>query len=70
MVYLKHEQHLSYERVTQLCGDLFGVTVSEGGAYALLGRAGEGRIPVAGAIGAQGSRRVRSSAVTRPVPAW
>jgi transposase len=27
VVYLKHEQHLSYERVTQLCQDLLVKTV-------------------------------------------
>jgi transposase len=53
VVYLKHEQHLSYERVTQLCHDLFGVAVSEGGASALLQRAGEAAQPAAAAIGAQ-----------------
>lgn len=53
VVYLKHEQHLSYERVSQLCHDLFGVAVSEGGASAILQRAGEAAHPVAAAIGAQ-----------------
>jgi transposase len=53
VVYLKHEQHLSYERVTQLCHDLFGVAVSEGGASAILQRAGEAAQPAAAAIGAQ-----------------
>lgn len=59
VVYLKHEQHLSYERVTQLCQDLFGVTVSEGGASALMERAGAAAQPVAGEIG----RQVAQSAV-------
>ncbi len=53
VVYLKHEQHLSYERVPQFCHDLFGVAVSEGGASAILQRAGEAAHPVAAAIGAQ-----------------
>lgn len=53
VVYLKHEQHLSYKRVTQLCQDLFGVAISEGGASAILQRAGEAAQPVATAIGAQ-----------------
>ena len=51
VVYLKHEQHLSYERVTQLCQDLLGVTMSEGGASAILQRAGAAAQPVAAAIG-------------------
>ncbi|MGH9581159.1 MAG: IS66 family transposase [Terriglobales bacterium] len=53
VVYLKHEQHLSYERVRQLCRELFGVALSEGGASALLQRAGAAARPVAAAIGAQ-----------------
>src|SRR5262249_56227782 len=53
VVYLKHGQHLSYERVTQLCHELFGVAVSAGGASAILQRAGEAAQPAAAAIGAQ-----------------
>jgi len=53
VVYLKHEQHLSYERVTQLCQDLFGVAMSEGGASALVQRAGAAAQPVAAAIGTE-----------------
>jgi transposase len=53
VVYLKHEQHLSYERVTQLCQDLLGVALSEGGASALVQRAGEAAQPVAAEIGTQ-----------------
>jgi transposase len=53
IVYLKHEQHLSYERVIQLCQDLLGVTLSEGGASAVMQRAGAGAQAVAKAIGEQ-----------------
>jgi transposase len=53
VVYLKHEQHLSYERVTRLCQDLFGVTMSEGGVSALMQRAGAAAQPMAAAIGTQ-----------------
>jgi transposase len=53
VVYLKHEQHLSYERVTQLCQDLFGVAVSEGGASAIVQRAGAAAQLGATEIGAQ-----------------
>src|SRR5262245_36310939 len=56
VVYLKHEQHLSYERVTQVCRDLWGVEVSEGGASAILRRAGEAAQPRAVAIGVQVSQ--------------
>jgi transposase len=51
VVYLKHEQHLSYERVRQLCQDLFGVAISEGSASAILQRAGAAAQPVAAEIG-------------------
>jgi transposase len=57
VVYLKHEQHLSYERVTQLCADLFGVAISEGGASAILQRAGAAAQPMAAAIGTQVAQR-------------
>jgi len=53
VVYLKHEQHLSYERVTQLCQDLFGVAISEGGASALVQRAGAAAQLGAKAIGTE-----------------
>jgi transposase len=53
VVYLKHAQHLSYERVTRLCQDLFGVALSEGGASALGQRAGAAAQPVAQEIGTQ-----------------
>jgi transposase len=53
VVYLKHEQHLSYERVTQLCQDLFGVAISEGGASALVQRASTAAQPVAKEIGTE-----------------
>lgn len=53
VVYLKHEQHLSYERVTQLCQDLFGVTISEGGVNVLLHQAGTAAQPVATEVGEQ-----------------
>jgi transposase len=56
VVYLKHEQHLSYERVTQICQDLFGVAISEGGASALMQRAGVAAQPVAKEIGTQVAR--------------
>jgi transposase len=53
VVYLKHEQPLSSERGTQLCQDLFGGTISEGGVNGLLHRAGTAAQPVAAAIGEQ-----------------
>jgi transposase len=53
VVYLKHEQHLSDERGTQLCQDLFGVAISEGGASALVQRAGAAAQPGAKEIGTQ-----------------
>ena len=53
VVYRKHEQHLSYERVRPLCQDLFGVAIREGGARALMQRAGVAAQPVATEIGTQ-----------------
>jgi transposase len=53
VVYLKHEQHLSSERVTRRCQDLFGGALSEGGASALVQRAGAAAQPVAPEIGTQ-----------------
>jgi transposase len=41
VVYLKHEQHLSYERTAVALNDLFGVELSEGGIGCILQRAGE-----------------------------
>ncbi len=56
VVYLKHEQHLSYERVKQLCQDLFGVAISEGGVSLVMQRAGAAAQPLATAIGEQVAR--------------
>jgi transposase len=56
-VSLKHEQPRSYERGTQLGQDLFGVAVSEGGASAILQRAGVAAPPGAKAIGTQVTQR-------------
>lgn len=41
VVYLKHQQHLSYERTAAALDDLFGVDLSEGGVGCILQRAGE-----------------------------
>ena len=47
VVYLKHEQHLSYERTAAALDDLFGVELSEGGVGCILQRAGEAAQPPA-----------------------
>ncbi len=52
IVYLKHEQHLSYERGVQLCQDLFSVTLSEGGLRSCSELGAEAQ-PMAKAIGEQ-----------------
>lgn len=57
VVYRKHEQQLSYARVRQLCQDLVGVALSEGGARAWGQRAGVAAQPVATAKGAQVAQR-------------
>jgi transposase len=41
VVFLKHQQHLSYERIVQTLGELFGLKLSEGGVAAIIARAGE-----------------------------
>jgi transposase len=41
VVFLKHQQHLSYERIVQTLRELFGLDLSEGGIAAILARAGE-----------------------------
>jgi len=50
VVYLKQEQHLSYERVRAALDDLFGVHLSEGGVDCILRRAGEAAAPAAAEI--------------------
>lgn len=57
VVYRKHEQQLSYARVRQLCQDLVGVALSEGGASVWGQRAGVAAQPVATAKGAQVAQR-------------
>jgi transposase len=50
VVYLQHQQHLSYERTTQALHDLFGVALSEGGQACILERAGQAAAPHAEAL--------------------
>jgi len=59
VTYLHHEHHLGFERVCVVLRDVFGMTLSEGGAVAVLERAGEAAQPEAEAIG----EGVRQSAV-------
>jgi transposase len=40
VVFLKHQQHLSYERIVQTLRELFGVDLSEGGIASIIARAG------------------------------
>jgi len=50
VVYLQHQQHLSYERTQETLAELFGLTVSEGGQACILERAGTAAQPVAEAL--------------------
>lgn len=50
VVYLKHEQHLSYQRTSRTIQELFGVHVSEGAVASILARAGEQAAPAAAEI--------------------
>jgi transposase len=59
VTYLHHEHHLGFERLCGVMSDIFGTAVSEGGAVAIVERAGQAAQPEAEAIGV----RVRQSAV-------
>ncbi len=59
MIYLHHEHHLGFKRLREVLAQVFGVTLSEGGAVSVLERAGVAAQPAAETIGAQ----VRHSAV-------
>jgi transposase len=59
VTYLHHEHHLGFERLCGVMRDVFGTSLSEGGAVAIVERAGEAARPEAAAIG----DRVRQSAV-------
>lgn len=59
VTYLHQEQHISFERLQILAHDVLGLDLSEGGAVAMLERAGVAAQPVAEDIAAQ----VRHSAV-------
>ena len=50
---LHHEHHVSFERLIQLCGELFNLSLSEGGAVAILKRAGKAVFGEAEKIGEQ-----------------
>jgi transposase len=41
VVFLKHQQHLSYERIVQTLRELFDLELSEGGIASIIARAGE-----------------------------
>ncbi len=50
---LHHEHHLGYERIGQVCEEIFGVTLSKGGAVSIVERAGKAAESEAEAIGEQ-----------------
>ncbi|MEW6401995.1 MAG: IS66 family transposase [Chloroflexota bacterium] len=56
---LHHEHHMGFERLTRLCGELFNLRLSEGGAVAIVKRAGQAVLAEAKRIGEQ----VRQSGV-------
>lgn len=56
---LHHEHHMGFKRLLQICEDLFGLTLSAGGAVAIVARAGQATQPEAEAI----AERVRQSKV-------
>jgi len=59
VTYFHHIHHLGFERLCGVLRDIFGTSLSEGGAVAIIERAGEAAQPEAEAIGEQ----VRQSAV-------
>jgi transposase len=50
---LHHEHHIGFERLVQICGEIFNLPLSEGGAVAMVQRAGRAVQGQAEAIGAQ-----------------
>lgn len=50
---LHHEHHVSFERLVQLCGELFNLPLSAGGAVAIIKRAGKAVFGEAEKIGEQ-----------------
>jgi transposase len=56
---LHHEHHIGFERLVQICGDMFHLSLSEGGAVAMVQRAGQAVQAAAAAIWEQ----VRRSAI-------
>lgn len=56
---LHHEHHIGFERLVQICGEIFHVPLSEGGAVAMVQRAGRAVQAGAEAIG----QRVRQGAI-------
>jgi transposase len=56
---LHHEHHIGFERLVQICGEVFHLPLSEGGAVAIVQRAGQAVQAEAEAIG----KRVRQSAI-------
>ena len=59
VTYFHQEHHLGFERLCGVMRDVFGTSLSEGGAVAIVERAGQAAQPEAEAIG----ERVRQSAV-------
>lgn len=47
VIYYKHEQHLSYERIVETLRELHGVTLSEGAVAQIIERAGKNAAPAA-----------------------
>jgi len=50
---LHHEHHIGYKRLLQICDELFGLTLSPGGAVSIVKRAGQAVQEQAEAIGEQ-----------------
>ena len=59
MTILHHEHHIGFERLVQICGEVFHLALSEGGAVAIVQRAGQAVQAAAKGFG----RQVRQSAI-------
>ena len=53
VTYLHHEHHIGFKRLLQMCTELFGVSLSAGGAVSIMERAGDNAQEEAEGIGTQ-----------------
>jgi transposase len=59
IVFLKHQNHFSYERIVQALRELFGLEISEGGVAAIIARAGK--------LAADCAAEIRQAVISSPI---